>query len=306
MAEAGWYDDPTGVAQLRYFDGRSWTEHVRSDEGPGSPHDAGTERQVLGDPETDDPRPRKRRRTALVVAGAALLLVTGAIGSYALFSDRGGQDAVAAADSEPRPAEPDATEVTELPAPEPSEGSDDLSETVDAADPEIVSEDGTEPDPEPEPEPEPNDPHEPATWDAHADEATIRRATTAIKNAFYDGSRAGFAAWAEATYPQHSAESLSQCMWGGEFAGFDVLDSERYQAEMRWSNLLPDADWELPGWGRPADAGYRVYLGDIYQLQSWFFDGQNEKDEFNSSGHVAVGADGEVIWFPACDDYLPG
>jgi hypothetical protein len=95
-------------------------------------------------------------------------------------------------------------------------------------------------------------------------------------------------------------------MWGGEFPGFDVLDSERYQAEDRWSNLLPDAEWELPGWGRPADAGYRVYLGDVYQVQTWVFDGQSEKDELHSSGHVAVGADGEVIWFPACDDYLPG
>jgi hypothetical protein len=121
MAEAGWYDDPTGVAGLRYFDGSSWTEHVRSEGHPPSPHEAGTERELFGETQPH-PRPRGGRRTARLIAGAAVLLVTGVVGTYALLSDRGGREATAAGDSQPTSAETDGSEVTGGPASEPSTG----------------------------------------------------------------------------------------------------------------------------------------------------------------------------------------
>jgi hypothetical protein len=46
MSAAGWFDDPRGAAELRWFDGDAWTEHVSTagrawtsplDEVPGSP-----------------------------------------------------------------------------------------------------------------------------------------------------------------------------------------------------------------------------------------------------------------------------
>ena len=35
MADAGWWQDPTGRHELRYFDGNEWTAHV-SDQGAPS------------------------------------------------------------------------------------------------------------------------------------------------------------------------------------------------------------------------------------------------------------------------------
>jgi hypothetical protein len=67
-AAAGWYPDPLGRHQHRYFDGARWTSHV-ADSGPirrGSPHAAATSTSNppandLGGPAPDRlPRPRPR------------------------------------------------------------------------------------------------------------------------------------------------------------------------------------------------------------------------------------------------------
>lgn len=42
MAAAGWYPDPAGTPQLRYWDGTSWTEHV-APAAPGTPAPAAWE-----------------------------------------------------------------------------------------------------------------------------------------------------------------------------------------------------------------------------------------------------------------------
>jgi hypothetical protein len=34
MADAGWYRDPTGETQLRYYDGARWTDEVRPFDAP--------------------------------------------------------------------------------------------------------------------------------------------------------------------------------------------------------------------------------------------------------------------------------
>src|SRR5690348_9738511 len=37
MVQSGWYPDPLGLPQLRWWDGQSWTEHTSDARRPSSP-----------------------------------------------------------------------------------------------------------------------------------------------------------------------------------------------------------------------------------------------------------------------------
>jgi len=63
----GWYPDPTGRHQQRYWDGASWTQHVADAGGQGT------------DPLDTKKAPRRRRGMALIVVGGLLGLLGAAV-----------------------------------------------------------------------------------------------------------------------------------------------------------------------------------------------------------------------------------
>lgn len=143
MAEAGWYPDPGGGTQLRYFDGNVWTQAVRPCPEPEqAPTDGSTVSgtPVAGSRETEEPAllngagnamsgPSRKGRRWLAVAAAfgaiagigAILVVIWGGDEQRLF-----EAASAAEDTDDEEAQdeseaPDEVELTEAePAPEPA------------------------------------------------------------------------------------------------------------------------------------------------------------------------------------------
>jgi hypothetical protein len=153
---------------------------------------------------------------------------------------------------------------------------------------------------------DPSDPMDETTWDVAEDHSRIQRRFLGIADRFEAGSRAGYEALADATWLDHTADSLVACDWDGAFPGYDVLDEHRFRYEYSWSNLVPRPGWELSGgWGSPTDDGYRVYSADFTTHTSYVLSGIPERDRTDAAGHVAVAADTDVVFFPACDDTLP-
>lgn len=70
MPEAGWYEDPSGAPQHRYFDGEAWTEQVRPFAPPSGPPADG---RPKGETRGNGPR----RRVPLIAGAVAILLVLG-------------------------------------------------------------------------------------------------------------------------------------------------------------------------------------------------------------------------------------
>lgn len=71
---AGWYQDPAGSGQLRWWDGQQWTDHLRPVPTADTP---------------GGPTPARRRRRPLV-AGIMILLVAGAGVAVVALGDRSG------------------------------------------------------------------------------------------------------------------------------------------------------------------------------------------------------------------------
>jgi hypothetical protein len=75
----GWYADPQGEAQLRYWDGNQWTEHTQ----PAQPAQGGAPQQ--GAPRYGAPPPAgagAARPFILGAMGAALIAVIGSVGPW--------------------------------------------------------------------------------------------------------------------------------------------------------------------------------------------------------------------------------
>jgi hypothetical protein len=113
MAEAGWYPDPGGSPQLRYFDGTAWTEAVRPFLAPDQPPRVGSgttdEERTEVEPSQsavpsadrtgrDEATPAGRRRW-LAATGVVAVVAAAGVG-IALLGAGGQQETVAAADTE--------------------------------------------------------------------------------------------------------------------------------------------------------------------------------------------------------------
>jgi hypothetical protein len=110
VAEPGWYRDPGGELQLRYFDGERWTDQTRAFAAPtGAPDSTGPEQT------RDQERPwwKARRRALAAAAGGVLALAVGGVAVAALSQNS----------TEPAVIEPaavaEATPKVEVPEPEP-------------------------------------------------------------------------------------------------------------------------------------------------------------------------------------------
>ncbi len=67
QVRAGWYPDPLGMPQMRWWDGRAWTSHTSTArEAPAVRTSA-----PVGFAEPDEPRPRGRHRAETAADGAA-------------------------------------------------------------------------------------------------------------------------------------------------------------------------------------------------------------------------------------------
>jgi hypothetical protein len=82
MAQAGWFHDPRGAYQLRYWDGSQWTEHVITDEVQGIDPTFG---DVDASPQPQHASPEEYFASTAVGAGDTRLL-TAPILHYAEFS----------------------------------------------------------------------------------------------------------------------------------------------------------------------------------------------------------------------------
>jgi hypothetical protein len=229
--------------------------------------------------------------------GENLMRLTSLLASLALVASAAGcaSDGV----EEPTPTDAAAVETE-------SETDDIETESELETETESEAETGTDTETETETEPVVDDPFDESTWDVDADDAQIRRQFSAVRSAFLESTRDGFAALAEMAYPVgHTGDSMAECNYQGDFPGYDVLDGDQLVIDMRWTELLPEPEWQLTDHGQPADEGYRVYLADFVDRRTWVVDGIADSQEQAGSAHVAVGADGQVVWFPACDEYLP-
>jgi hypothetical protein len=153
MADAGWYPDPGGGPQLRYFDGAAWTEAVRPFPAPEEPPASDGSGTTFGPAEAVEPAtaapdadsnggvdatPGTARRW--LAAGGLLAVFTAAGIGIAFLAGGGSQDAVAAATTAERDAADDAADneaeeaeeavegVAEAPAPDPAPEPVDLRE----------------------------------------------------------------------------------------------------------------------------------------------------------------------------------
>jgi hypothetical protein len=73
MTPAGWYPDPYGTSQQRYWDGTVWTEHMSGDAPPASPPS-----YVAPTPVTP---PWYRRKLTFAVGSVLALIIVGVIGA---------------------------------------------------------------------------------------------------------------------------------------------------------------------------------------------------------------------------------
>lgn len=94
IQRAGWYPDPTGRFQFRYWDGTAWTAHVAT-KGAGSIDTESLPPTLAGPPapgpDAGSPKRRGRRRLLLllaVVGGVAIVLAVGAIANRTVFTDQ--------------------------------------------------------------------------------------------------------------------------------------------------------------------------------------------------------------------------
>ena len=90
-AQAGWYPDPTGRHEHRYWDGNAWTLDVADDGVPGIDARARTATAAPTTPETrgdTDTRSTRRPRTKVLVAAAiaAVAALVGFVLSSSVFS----------------------------------------------------------------------------------------------------------------------------------------------------------------------------------------------------------------------------
>ncbi|MCU1346787.1 MAG: hypothetical protein JWL70_3053 [Acidimicrobiia bacterium] len=96
---AGWYPDPRGRHDVRYWDGSRWTFNVGSVDHPnpsGSTSGSDSEAQLLAMavPETPQGQPARRWRTRLLMAALAFLAATG--WGFGIMKAKASSDAPAA------------------------------------------------------------------------------------------------------------------------------------------------------------------------------------------------------------------
>jgi hypothetical protein len=168
----------------------------------------------------------------------------------------------------------------------------------------------SEPDPAPAPAAEPRPPTEidlAAGWPIARDRALIEEASEDWRLAFEDGSRAGFTAMAEASWPPGlTADAILACKFSEPTPSYAELDDRGFTLWLRTVEPQPDPRWRYPPTGEPLSSyGLRVYRVIAQEVVT-----SSEEDENRSSepfpAHVAVGFDGVVVQFPQCFEYLPG
>lgn len=99
FAAAGWFEDPTGAHELRYWDGEAWTDHV-SDGGAMS-RTRGVEGAPLAPPPAParsapgtTARPSRLVRNSLLIAFASLLVAVPAVLVVVAIASGGADEAV--------------------------------------------------------------------------------------------------------------------------------------------------------------------------------------------------------------------
>lgn len=109
--DPGWYPDPERSGLARYFDGTTWTEHLRPIDGSGP-----ADQPAAPDPSSSlDSSPRRRGRKRLLVAVLAVILLAGVGVTAALLLQRSEDDVATVASTTPvttsttRPADDDPT-----------------------------------------------------------------------------------------------------------------------------------------------------------------------------------------------------
>lgn len=86
--DSGWFDDPTGRNQRRYWDGANWTEHVQRRDGQQSvdPVSESVSHASLGAAGGQSLSPRRRLKITVVVC--ILIMITAGVSNYLLSGDQ--------------------------------------------------------------------------------------------------------------------------------------------------------------------------------------------------------------------------
>ena len=107
VAGSGWYPDPGGTPQWRYFDGDTWSEQVRSFSAPAATPPDGV--AAPGATSLSATKPTNRWGRTLIAVGVVTVVVAGAATALT-FMDRNGSEGVVAA---PEPTDAATTEALE-------------------------------------------------------------------------------------------------------------------------------------------------------------------------------------------------
>jgi hypothetical protein len=180
----------------------------------------------------------------------------------------------------------------------------------------------TPPIPPPTPDPAPADPDDDVSqyrpgpeleqaygalgWPFGDDFDRIQALPAQLDAAFDRGAKEGFRFLAEHSWPDTlTGDAMLACRAGEPTPSYSELDAENFRIRFAFKGLIPTPGFVYPPTGQVvSELGLRPYMTPF--TATFVYGDEEAAHEPDSIARVAVRADGRVVMFPQCFDYLPG
>jgi hypothetical protein len=149
------------------------------------------------------------------------------------------------------------------------------------------------------------DPYADLGWPLREDEARIAAFPAQLDAAFDAGAQAGFRFLAERAWPDgFTADAMLACRTPEPTPSYRELDAQGFRYRFALGGPVPVPGFVYPPTGEyPSSLGMRTYLVRLTVR----IERDGEVDEvFEEFDRIAVRADGTVVTFPTCFEFLPG
>jgi hypothetical protein len=149
------------------------------------------------------------------------------------------------------------------------------------------------------------DPYADLGWPLREDEARIAAFPAQLDAAFDAGAQAGFRFLAERAWPDgFTADAMLACRTPEPTPSYRELDAQGFRYRFALGGPVPVPGFVYPPTGEyPSSLGVRTYLVRLTVR----IERDGEVDEvFEEFDRIAVRADGTVVTFPTCFEFLPG